>query len=135
MNLEQIALKVAQDLDPTVKAEEVTEDFYEFARRLVAALGAQEPVAATNEVELDYLKKHGGLSAGIWKYGADPDGADIPLYTAPPICPTCTQMIDEAAREGRIVDDRIPGGWQLVPKEPTEEIIVRTAAEIGKAMP
>lgn len=139
--LEQIALRVAKETDewwcstqsliPIIYAERDSIWCMEYSRRLVAALGAQEPVAWFDRkgtyVSVEANERYG---TGITK-----------LYAAPPVCPTCTQMIDEAARQGRIVDDRpkwsqeqldeiskdatqiaaniwatIPDGWQLVPQ-------------------
>lgn len=89
--LEQIVLRVAQETDDAVGSYPGTKWLYEYSRRLVAALGAQEPVA-----QVDMNK----ASCVRWLNSTDPDTFHgTKLYTAPQL----------PQREG----------WQMVPKEPT----------------
>lgn len=106
MNLEQIAFRIAEEVfgpSPRKFHAPLDEECANFARRLVAALGAQEPSEwkTVKGVHTAYVYDKRSAAA------AEREGWKVkPLYAAPPICPTCTQMIDGAARQGRIVDDR-----------------------------
>lgn len=91
-----------------------SQDLIELVKEVVAELTkGQEPVA--------YYCGRNQFGSPQFRIGVLPI-TEGPLFAAPPICPTCTQMIDEAARQGRIVDDRMPDGWQLVPKTLTKEM-------------
>ena len=89
--LEEIALQVAKDMgDMSPWGVE------EFASRLVAALGAHEPVAW---VQKEMLHDDGFTHAfNVQPYATE---GYIPLYAAPVV----------------------PAGWQMVPKEPTKEMV------------
>lgn len=78
--LEQIALRVAKEV--TNELELSPSDvrvFQEFARRLVAVLGAQEPVAWAYTIN----KSHSVFSAECPPADAYDDGTLFPLYAAP----------------------------------------------------
>ena len=61
--LEQIALRIAEEYDPEERYLPYRNDVVEFAKRLVKALGAQEPVTGFND----------------WSR----NGKYVPLYAAP----------------------------------------------------
>lgn len=93
MNLEQIVMKVIAEVwqGPCLMSSGLQADILEYSRRLVAALGAQEPVA-----QVDMNK----ASCVRWLNSTDPDTFHgTKLYAA-------SQL---PQREG----------WQLVPKDYT----------------
>lgn len=77
------------------------------ARELLAYRKAgSEPVAYIDDLELNRIK---GGDSGVIRtpiYGPGYQDARIPLYAAPPLAVT------------------VPDGWVMVPKEPTEDMII-----------
>lgn len=99
--LEQIALEIATDIglwNPEDNRPQL--DPAEFARRLVAALGAQEPVATLHDDGYFVLRN----VSDTLKYKAQFAGWKMNVFAAP-VLPS------------------VPEGWQLVPKQPTPEML------------
>ena len=93
------------------------EDALEFARQLIAALGAQEPVA--------WLYTYDGrpYAAGLKPRVCWADPELHPLYAAPQLPREGCE--DEGCPHYGTPHSHgtLPKGWQLVPKEPTKEML------------
>lgn len=112
--LEQIVLRVAKEIGITSTAGGMTEErerIKEFARRLIAALNAQEPVA--------WLYTYDGRphAAGLKPRECWADHEQQPLYAAPQLPREGCE--DEGCPHYGTPHSHgtLPKGWQLVPKD------------------
>lgn len=112
MNLDELALKVAEEVYGAPIAPMAQEQFIEFAHRLVAELVKQEPDWVTLQKEAEHIIK----DKPTYKRFIDgtPLSNDISCW-----------MADFAMEHGiyQPVEPAapiIPAGWVMVPKEPTE---------------
>jgi len=86
MDIKEIALKLQATDRFRLNVSELSA--IEFAEALVAELAKQnEPVALTNSAQLGYVTsdQHQDIPLAMWSRNTSYSGADIPLYTFPPI--------------------------------------------------